>query len=295
MSTNTIDNHLITQFSDRVHMAAQQINSRLKAHVLMKQMIGDDFAYDGLGVVEDREVVSRITPTIFDDIDSNRRKIRRRRFVVTLPIDASDVRAQLLDPQSNYVTASVRAKARRFDRIGVEAAHADVLTGRNFGTTVTFASDGGNTVNATAGVTYETLLAVNKFWTNNEVGTDLPEDFLLLLTGTEIEALMQEVELTSGDFTKQFAVDKGKLTVAVGLILMPYGADVPNPILAVAGGTRDCVAMAGRGLCYGISKEMKIKIQERPDFVETTQVQVISEMGAVRTEGLLVQKYQTTA
>ncbi len=295
MVMETVDAHLITQFSDRVHLAAQQIKSRLKPFVLLKAMIGDDFAYDGLGVVEDREVTSRITPTKFDDIDHNRRKIKRRRFVVTLPIDASDMRAQLLDPQSNYVTASVRAKARRFDRIGVEAAFADILTGRNFDTTTTFASDGGNTINATGGSTYETLLEMIKEWTNNEVGVDSDEKFIFLLTGTEEEAFMQEVELVSGDFSRQFAIDKGHIKMALGVQMIAYGADVPNPILSVVSGTRDCVAMAGRGLCFGLSKELKIEIKDRPDFVETSQVQVISELGAVRTEGVLVQKFQTTA
>jgi len=291
----SIDNNLITQFSDALHVKAQQIRARLKPFFVMIPMIGDRFAYDGLGDVEARELVGRINPTIFDDIEHNRRRIARRRFVVTLPIDSSDVRGMLLNPQGPYAGASIMAMERVFDRVGIEAANADVLTGREFGTIVTFAADGGNTVNATAGATYVTLLAVNRFWRNNEVGNQIPERKILLITGTEEEAFMQETELISGDFSRQFVVDQGEITKGVGLQFVVYGADVANPLLAVTGGIRDCLALTERGLVYGLSKTMSVTIKDRPDLVETTQVQIIGELGAVRTEGVLVQEYQTTA
>ncbi len=292
--TGTIDQALITQFSDMLHVKAQQIRSRLRPFVIIRPMIGDRFAYDGLGAVEAREVQGRIVRTQFDDIEHNRRRIRRRRFVVTLPIDASDVRGMLTDPQGPYAEASIRAMERVFDRVGIEAAFADVQTGREFDTTVTFANDGGLTVTATAGLTYEKLLEIRKNWRNNDVGTDIPEKLLFLVTGDEEEQLMKETELTSGDFSKQFVVDQGEMTKAVGLNLLVYGADVPNPLLPVASTTRSNIAMTGRGLNYGLSKAMDVSIKDRPDYIELKQVQVIGELGAVRTEGILVQKVTST-
>lgn len=291
----TIDNLLITQFSDMLHVKSQQIRSRLRPFVQIKPMVGDLFAYDGLGTVEAREVNGRIVRTQFDSIDHLRRRIRRRRFVVTLPIDESDVRALLTNPQGPYAEASIRAMERQFDRVGIEASFADVATGRDFDTTVTFANDDGNTVNATAGLTYEKLLEIRKFWRNNEVGNEIKEQMLLLITGDEEEALMKETELISGDFSRQFVVDQGEIAKAVGMNLVVYGADVPNPLLAVSGGTRDCIAMTGRALCYGLSKSMSVSLKDRSDYIETKQVQIIGELGAVRTEGLLLQKVQTTA
>jgi len=294
MSQNTQDNNLITQFSDMLHLKSQQIRSRLRPHVIIKPMVGDRFAYDGLGAVEAREINGRVVPTQFDNLEHNRRKIKRRRFVVTLPIDSSDVRGMLIDPEGAYAEASIRALERVFDRVGVEAAFADAQTGREFETPVTFAADGGATVTATGGITYEDLLAINKGWRNNEVGTDIPESKLLLITGTEEEDFMAETELTSGDFSRQFAVDNGEILKGAGINFLIYGADVPNPILSVTGGIRDAVATTGRGLAYGLSKEMSVTVMPRPDYVETNQVQIIGELGAVRTEGTLVQKVQTT-
>ena len=295
MSTGSIDNNMITQFSDMLHIQAQQNPSRLRSHVNIKQMTGDLYAYDGLGKVEAREVNGRVTPTVFDDISHNRRKIARRRFVVTLPIDASDTRGVLLNPEGEYAGACMKAMNRQLDRVIVESAFANVSTGRDFDTAVTFANDGGSTVDATAGVTYEKLLELRKNFTNEEVGIDNEERILLCITGTEEEAFLQELELTSGDFSRQFVSEKGRITTAAGVDLLVFGADVTNPILDVNSGTRDCIGMTGRAICVGMSKEMSINIKDRPDYVETKQVQIIGQWGAVRTEGVLMQKFQTTS
>lgn len=295
MSSGSVDNALITQFSDMLHIKAQQNPSRLRPHVIVKQMTGDVYAYDGLGDVEAREVIGRIAPTEFDEISHNRRKINRRRFVVTLPIDASDTRGVLLNPEGEYAAACMKAMNRQWDRVGVEAAFANVQTGREFDTSVTFTNDGGLAVVATAGLTYDFLLEIKENWTNNEVGIDQGEKMMFLMTGTEETALMKELELTSGDFTRQFVVDQGNIARGVGIDFLTYGADVASPMLNVTGGVRDCIAMTGRALCYGLSKDTSITIKDRPDYVETKQVQIIGQWGAVRTEGVLMQKVTTTA
>lgn len=291
---DSIDKNLITQFSDMLHVQAQQIKARLRPFVQIKQMSGDVFAYDGLGDVEAREIVGRVQRVVHDDITHNRRKISRRRFAVTLPIDASDVRGALIDPQGPYAEACITAMERRFDRTVIEAMFAAVSTGRDFDTSVTFANDGGSTVNATAGLTYEKLLEIKKNFTDNEVGNDVPVKIVLGLTGEEEEALMKEAELTSGDYSRQYAVDQGELVKVCGMQLIKYGGDVASPLLAVSSGTRDCFAMTEKAMCVGMNKDMSIKIYDDTQYYETTAVQIIGEWGAVRTEGKLIQKVQTT-
>lgn len=293
--TMSIDNALVTEFSDMVHQEAQQLQSRLKPYLVVKQMTGDIFAYDGLGRVEAREVSGRNVPATFDDITHTRRKIARRRFVINLPVDASDVRGALLNPESEYARAVAQGMLRQYDRVAYEAAFADVLTGRDFGTTVTAATDGVVTVDATAGLTYDKLLEIQQNFINEDVGTDSNEKLFMTLTGKENTQLMGEEELTSGDFTRQLKVDGGKVMQGVGMDFIHFAANVPQPILTVASGVRALVAASSRGICLGVSKEMSIKIQERNDLIETTQVQVIAEIGAVRTEGVLVQKVNVTA
>ncbi len=292
----SVDKALITQFSDMVHNEAQQLTARLRPYAIIKKMDGDNMAYDGLGAVESRELTGRYNKTVFADIEHSRRKIARRRFEVTLPIDAHDVEGMLLDPHGEYAKAVVAAMERRFDRVIMEAAFADVLAGREFGSTVTFDSES-LTVDATGGLTYEKLLEIEENFTNNEVGTEMPVQKLLTISGGEHTALMGESELTSGDFTRQFAIEKGQMVNAAGYNLIKYGASVNNPILPLnAGGTeRFLLAAAERAFCVGIGKEIDIQIKDRPDYVDVKQVQAIFTLGAVRTEGKLVQKVRVTA
>lgn len=291
----SIDQALITQFSDLVHQEAQQLTSRLRPHVIMKQMTGDLFAYDGLGRVDAREVNGRVAPADFDDIEHNRRKIPRRRFVINLPVDSSDVRGALMDPDSEYSKAVASGMMRQMDRVVTEAAFADVETGRDFETTVTFANDGGTIVDATGGLTYEKLLEITENFIDEDVGTEQDESTYLTISGKENTALMQETELTSGDFTRELTVDKGKMVHAAGLDLIHFAGSVPLPILEISGAERFLLAASSRAICVGVSKEMSINIQERNDLIETHQVQVIMQIGAVRTEGVLMQKVRVTA
>lgn len=291
----TIDQALITEFSAMVHHEAQQTAARLKPYAILKQMTGDVFAYDGLGTVEAREVLGRNVPATFDDITHNRRKISRRRFVVNLPVDSSDVRGALLNPDSEYAKACASAMMRQFDSVIVDAAFADVLTGRDFETTVTAANDGVDTIDATTGLTYEKMLELAQSFMDDEVGIDQGEKFFMTITGDQHTDLMGEVELTSGDFTRQFVVDGGKIRRALEFDLIPFGASVTNPMFPSSSGERNLIAASSRAFCVGVSKEMSIKITERDDYIETHQVQAIMEIGAVRTEGKLVKKVRVTA
>ena len=291
---NEIDTALVTQFSDMVHVRAQQMKSRLRQHFAIRKMIGDLWAYDGIGVVDATEQNERIAPTVFNSVEWNRRKIARRRFVITLPLDSSDVRAMLTNPQNDYSGVCIRAIERVFDRVGVQAILSSVYTGRDFSTTVTAAADGVVTVDATAGLTYEKMIEIKRRFVNAEVGNDMPETYLYLCTGDEEAALMQETALINSLYTRQSVVDKGELRSAVGFELIKYGGSVLYPMLGVASGVRHGIACTTRSLVYGMSLDLNLKIQERPDLVETTQVQAIIQLGAVRTEGVLVQQVNTT-
>ncbi len=294
MAVPDIDKAMITQFSDMLQLKSQQIKARLRPYVRIKRMKGDLFAFDGLGDVEAQEVQGRIQETTFQDIDHLRRKIKRRRYVVTLPVDDMDERGILINPESEYATACIRAMERVFDRVGVDALFADVNTGRDFETTVNYGDDGGFTLNAEAGLTYEKLLAIQQNWIDADVGNDVPETKVFGITGDEHTALMKETELISGDFSRQFVVDKGEIVQAAGLILIKFAGNARVPVLAVSGGTRDCFCITTRALCYGLSKDMSITYKDRADLIDVKQVQIIGILGAVRTEGVLVQKVQTT-
>ena len=291
----TIDNSQIIMFSDAVHEQVQQENARLRPYVEVKQMSGDVWAYDGIGRVEAREITGRVVPATFDNIDHFRRRISRQRFVVNLPVDAADERGAIQRIQTHYASAIAKAMLRQMDRVIYNSAFADVFTGRNFETTVTAATDGVLTVDATAGMTYEKLLEIRQNFWDNDVGLDKAEKMYGTITGKENTQLMGEEALTSGDFTRQFAVEKGSMVNAAGIDLIPFAASVAQPIIPAVSGVRPLLFASDRAICLAISKEMSVKIEPRSDYFETYQVQVIGEYGAVRTEGALLQRVNVTA
>jgi len=289
-----IETAQVIQFSSAVHLAAQQMKARFAPLFEVKQLTGKQYAYDGIGSIEAQELNGRFNRVEFSDLKVTRRKIGRRRFSLTLPFDEDDASKVLINQEAEFSRACAMAMARVYDRIGVEASLATVYTGEDMDTAVAFATDGGATVTATGGLTYEKLLEIIQNFINNDVGNDMMEDFIFCISGDEHTALMQELELTSGDYNRQYNIEKGSVQDVVGMKLIKFAANATNPVLNVASGTRSCIAMSTRGLCYAMPKQFEIKVQERTDLVQTKQVQVNWTLGAVRTEGVLVQKVTTT-
>lgn len=290
----SIDQALITEFSGMVHHEAQQMTSKLRPYCIVKPMSGDVFAYDGLGTVEAREIQGRNQKVTFDDIEHNRRKISRKRYAITLPIDSSDVRGALLDPQAEYAKSVIAGMSRKLDKVIYDASLDTVLTGRDFETPVSASADGVETVDATSGLTYEKLLEIGENFINNDVPFEV-DGAMLTLTGSEHTALLLETELTSGDFTRMLKADDGVIKRGAGLDFVTFAANAAQPVIPVSDGQRALIAAAKGAFCLGISKEMSVNVVERDDYYETTQVQVIMEVGAVRTEGKLVQQVNVTA
>lgn len=291
-----VDTALITQFSNLLHTKAQQMQTRLMGRCQVIPITGENFAYDGVGMLEAKTNNSRNPLIDPQNPDYDRRKLTTDRVLVELIVDNRDVRRMFEDPSSKLVNECMYAIMRKADKIGITALHAPVYTGKDFSTTVTFASDGGQTVDATAGLTYAKLLEVKDNFKEKEVGLDMPEDLLFGCTEQEETAMLQLSQLTSRDFTAEYTVDKGKVARALGMDIILFGSGVDNPQLPVSSGTRDCFALSTKGLIYGMSKEFNVTvIENHPNYIESTYIRVMGDLGAVRTDGTRVQKVQTTS
>lgn len=293
--TDQINTALAIQFADQVHTNGQQMKTRTRERVEVVPLSTQDKTVETLDSLEAVEITSRHQKTQGQDIVHGRRRLRMREFRATIYLDNKDEVGVLIDPERNYAAAVARAMYRQFDRIVVEAALATVYTGRDMTTAVTASTDGVLTVDATAGATYEKLLELGQNFMDYEIGTEIEESTCLLHTGEEHTDFMQETELTSGDFTRQFAIEKGKIINAAGIDLIGFGGKVSNPILSVsAGNVRSCIALAQNGVQVGLAKDAEVYVDIRPDLNRAKQVQAVLMLGAVRKEGARVQEFQTT-
>ena len=298
MTMDLVPSHLVVQFSEIMHIKAQQMRSRFRPYVVLRRMTGDTYAYDGLGTVEAREVVARFSPTVWDDIEFFRRKIAKRRFVITLPVDKLDLEGMLTDPQGQMAQAAVMGMERVYDQVVMQAMFATVFTGQSFATSLSFSAGGGLTVDATAGLTLPKILTIKQNFIDQEVGNEGsntgPADIVVGISGEEHTTLMQIDQFINSRYTNQFALEKGVLVRVAGMDLIPFGASITTPVLAVSGGVRTCFALAREGMCVGIGREWEVTVKDRPDYVDTKQIQITGVLGAVRTEEKRVQELLTT-
>lgn len=296
--TFSIDQALVTQFSDMVYEQAQQMETRLSPIAETVQVSGKDYAVERLDKVEAIEITERHADTVAQDITHSRRQLAMREFRTTILLDEFDDVSTLIDPQRGYAVAIASAMSRQKDRIIAGAAFADVKTGRNFGTTVTFGNDDGLTVAAnvgsTTGLNYDKILEAHENFINNNVGVDLDEDKYLLIAGQQHTNMMNETELTSGDFMREYAIEQGRIKNAAGFSVIPFSGTDSAPIIGKSGNDREVIALARGGIKFGVSKDMSLRINERPDKNNLIQLQASMFIGAVRVDGRRVQKIVCT-
>ncbi|MCK9432289.1 MAG: phage capsid protein [Candidatus Omnitrophica bacterium] len=293
MSYDTVQ---ITEFNAALDVQEQQMTSRLLPYAVRRPVSGDDFAYDGLTEVQAYHANGRNPDIQPVEAQFTRRKMSRDRVVVTLLVDNKDIRGMLTDPQSELASLCIAAVERETDRVIYDALFATVYTGRNFATSVSYSSDGVTSVDATAGFTYEKLLEIRQNFIDAEVGNQGQVAIAIGISGDEHTDLMSEVELTSGDYTSQYVIAKGIITNAMGMDLVAFGAgsNITDPILETVSGERISFALSARGVALGISLERKVEVKDYPTKIETSIINVIKELGAVRTAGVRVQRLRLT-
>jgi len=293
MSYDTVQ---ITEFSSAMDVQEQQMTTRLMPYVIRKGISGDDFAYDG-----HTEVAAYHANGINPDIQPvaasfTRRKMSRDRIVVTLLVDAKNVRGMLTSPESELAMLCIAAIERETDRIIYDAMFATVHTGRNFGTDVTYTADGVTSIDGTSGFTYEILLAIRAGFIDAEVGNQGEIPIAIGISGDEHTDLMGEIELTSTDYSSKMVIDRGVIKQGLGMDFIAFGAgaNITDPILETVGGERISFALASRGVCLGISLERVVEVKDHPTKIETRIINVIKECGAVRTAGVRLKRVRLT-
>lgn len=298
MVMETITQHHITQFSERVHEEAQQSKARLMPYAMMEKGSGEKCMYDSLGHLEARKLEGRFQAVTFDDIDHSRRKITPEWYVAVLGVDKKDVVKNLTDPKGRYAKQLMQSMQRALDRVYYNALFATVYTGKDGDTAVTAASDGVLTVDATSGLVYEKLLEIQQNFIDGDVTNENTvsdaSSLVMGITGDEHTDLMSEVELTSGDYTRNFVVNQGKIQNAMGINLVHFAANQRIPVMTVSGGVRSCFVAAKNAIAIYMWDNIELEVQPRNDLHDTYQIVVRMGLGAVRTEGKLLQKVTTT-
>lgn len=288
----------VIDFQNSFDDVAENKKARLMMSGVVTQepMDGKVKAIDSIGQVDVREITGRVVAVSFDEIDHLRRQLATTRYALTIPVDAADVQDIARDPSGKYAERCVSAFNRQIDTTISVAALADVLTGEAMSTVLTAAADGVVTVDATAGMTYEKLREIKAAQGSQATGVEYDEPAVIALTDKEADDLLNETQLTSGDFDRLFMRDEnGALVKALGIDIIEFPSQ-NKPILAVNTGVRSCLAMAGDAIAFGTHTMPKVDIQDVSDaYYQVKQVNIVGRFGATRREGPRIIEVQTTA
>jgi len=300
VAQETVSNWYVEMFRSQVHLVSAQTKSRLES---ICEIIPDEKAetgwYESVGNVSSRKLTQRMAQVQFQSVNHMRRKLSKDEFAIEIPVAERDIESVLADPKSIYIQRAVEEMNRRKDRLIMEAAVADVYTGQQGATTLTAASDGVLTVNATGGLTYSKIQEINANFIDNEVGNESPIRKVLPISGDEHTAIMNITNFISGDFTRNKPVDGGMVDEVSGVELIKFGANGngnggSGAIIPVTGGVRYSVVIAQGGVALWIARDITVEVEKRPDLIKTWQIIVTMSGGATRTDGTLVQKFNTT-
>lgn len=289
----TLESQYTVEFGKEVHVLAQERMAKFLPYVKMQDFRGEDFAYDRFGVLADQEIVERFQPIQLQDASWDRRWMAPRFFAVAVGVDEKDVQKMLRNPGQELATGCVDALMRRKDNLIYNAATANVNVGKSAAATtpLTFANDGGITIDASGGFGFGTLQTIKQNFVDNAVATETEVDVALTVDGKRMANLMAEQELTSFDYATDKPVASGTMGQAYGMKLLPFASGVTTyaPLLTLTSGERTLIALAENGIVFA-NGIISIRIEKRIDMYNSP-TQIIAEMVAcaMRTEGARVQ------
>lgn len=305
MTSNTylpsIDQGALLTFKESFYKLAQQTNSKLggTSAVIYRDPKGKTFQTGRMGRIELVEVAGRNPDKQYIDYSIDNRQYSKRRFTATLTIDKKhDINELLNDPTSDLIAQLVAGKERQIDRVIAATAVGSVLVGApdTAPSTITAATDGVITVDATAGLTYEKIQEVTQNFVNNEV-----EEMgsIIAQTGKEFTDLMGEDQFINNDYINGRPVDAGTMNKAGLYNLVRFagsvtgGASVPNPVLVEATTTRKCIVLAPQSI--EVAMELgELGVMPNPNKVNSMDITIDLWLNAMRLEGPKVQIISTT-
>lgn len=214
-------------------------------------------------------------------------------------VDEKDIQEVLMDPKGEIQANMLRRLNRTWDVDCVNAMFAPVEVGGMEGQTefLSFAADGGTTIDMTAGATYEKLLEIKETLIDREVINEGPIKLYMTIDGTMNTQFLNELELTSGDYTTANNAETGEIQTAVGITFIRYGSgsDVPDPILPVAGGVRTGYCAATGAMKFVIQDELETIVDKDPTRHHTWRIMTYMRYGFLRMDARKILKVTTTA
>lgn len=291
-------------FNRSLYAMSQQAESRLADKGVITFVPGEGAKTNmgRIGKIELVEANGRNPLKKYIDYADDNRLFTKKRFSATIKLDElKDIQEQIADPTSDLVKEMNKAKNRVQDRFAVQVAIGPVLTGvpDEQPTSLSFANDDGLTVDATAGLNYAKFQEITENFVNNDVDEMEWMGGVICISGKENTAFMGDDKFINTDYInakpKAGSTMKsvGDFVVALFAGSKNGGIQIANPILPEVGAVRDCVVMAKDSIRM-YAEVKSLRIEQAGENVDSKDITIVYVIGGMRTEGVKVQKLQTT-
>ena len=298
-------NFFVDEFHDDLYQVCQQTESMLAGTVRTEYglVAAEDKAFDMMGEFNLQEKVGRAPETPHTDEEAQRRWVTTTPYHQSKRYDADDELNVKLSLTGEYVSAFKKGVNRKKDDIIIAAFEAATTSGRRAGSTITWASQGGNTKytglntgrtiahdsavgNCSAsdtGMTTEKIELAKEYFSNNQVPTDIP--IWCAISPRQATNLFGQEEYVNVDYNDSKPLTTGRL---LGNWMGVNWVSTPKIVL---GSTNDvdsttsvyeCWCWAQDGMILGVADELTIRIDRLPLYSYAQQVYVHMNMGCMR-------------
>ena len=291
-------------FENNFYMLAQQSKSKFVNWGIAKYVDpkGARHNMGRIGRIELQKVTGRNPLKQYVDASFDNRQFSTERYTVSVLIDnKTDVSELIADPTSSIYSSIDAAKERVIDRVIASTAVGPVLVGAPNGsvTSLSAANDGVVTVDATSGLVYEKTLEVTQNFINSELDMSEIYGSMFGFTGKENTALMGETEFINNDYVSARPVEQGvmeqvgKYGIALFAGSVSGGVTIPNPVILEDATYRYCPVLTPNSISLAM-EVASLRIGQTDAHVDSKEITIAFNIGAMRNEGCRVQIIKTT-
>jgi hypothetical protein len=253
------------------------MGSLLRNAVDVETVNGEKAFFDQVGSAAAVLRTSRHADTPLIDTPHSRRMVTMSDFEYADLIDDQDKVRLLVDPTSTYSRAAAAAMGRAMDDVIISAALGTALTGKDGGTSTSFATATNQIAAGATGLTLAKLIQAKEILDAGDVDPSIPR--YIAVSPKQITNLLNSTTVTSSDFNTVKALAMGEINSFVG-----FNFIVTNRLGVDGSAARRVIAFAMDGIKLAVGREPTARIDERADKSYATQIYYAMTLGATRME-----------
>ena len=272
--------YFVNEYNTILQALLQQMDARFSPYVMSGTHVGNGAApVDQYGSIEAYQPVGRNAPLVGQDVSADRRWVYPNDREIVRWVNSYDKLRMLIDPTSEFMRGVAAGMARAEDDIVIDSFFATAQTGVSGGTATAHSIEVDVSVGGTtSGLNVDKLLRAKRLLAAAHV--DPSEDIYCAVSARQVEDLLKQAQITSGDFNSVKPLVDGKVTRFLGINF------IPSERLNTDGdGYRRVPVWVKSGMHLGVWGETQTSITQRTDLSgQPWQIYSRFTKGATRIE-----------